>query len=177
MRSWKKRKPGGEAAGSPAADDRPPRSTERASAFDRALGLLSRREHSRKELAGKLKQRGYAKDETDGAIAKANERSYQSDTRYAESVIRRRAAAGYGPRYIESELKSHGIDPRAHREAIAEVDWAGHATEALRKRGLPVGNREEKAKAVGYRARRGFDSDAIKAATGAVAAEAALDAD
>ena len=172
MRSWKKRKQGGEAADASAADDRP-----KTSAFDRALGLLSRREHSRKELAGKLKQRGYAKDETDGAIAKASERSYQSDTRYAESVIRRRAAAGYGPRYIESELKSHGIDPRAHREAIAEVDWAGHATDALRKRGLPVGTREERAKAVGYLARRGFDPGAIKAATGAVGAESTVDLD
>src|SRR5688500_16842952 len=176
MRSWKKRKAPGAAADPSAADDRPARVTVRASAFDRALGLLSRREHSGKELASKLKQRGYEKDETDGAIAKAKEREYQSDSRYAESVIRRRAAAGYGPRYAESELKSPGIDPRAHRDALDAIDWAGQATDALRKRGLPVGTREERAKATGYLARRGFDNDAIKAAAGAIGAEAALEA-
>ena len=167
MRNWKKRKP---VAGSDAGEDDKPKT----SAFDRALGLLSRREHSARELSRKLVDRGHTKDEAAAAVGAAAERSYQSDARFAESVIRRRAGAGYGRRYVESELKSHGIDPRQHREAIDEVDWPAAALDALRKRGLAMVDRDARHKASQYLARRGFDPVAIRHAT---ATSAAIDPD
>lgn len=153
MRNWKKRKP--------ESGDAP-----KTSAFDRALGLLSRREHSARELSRKLVDRGHTKDEAAAAVGTAAERSYQSDARFAESVIRRRAGAGYGRRYVESELKSHGIEPRLHREAIDAIDWPSAALDALRKRGLATADRESRIKASQYLARRGFDPAAIRHATG-----------
>lgn len=161
MRSWKKRKPEASSPDSP-GDERP-----KTSAYDRALGLLSRREHSARELSRKLKDRGHAADEAAEALAKVSERAYQSDVRYAESAIRKRVSAGYGPRYIEAELRSHGIDPKHLRELFDAIDWAAGACDQLRRKGLPVAAREDRIKASQYLARRGFDAAAIKAATGA----------
>src|SRR5690349_12386 len=114
---------------------RKPRSPQaQVPARDRALGLLSRREHSTRELKQKLAQRGYEAGERDDAIDSLKRSDYQSDDRFAAVLIRRRAESGYGPRHIEAELRSHGIAPAAHRESFDEQDWAAIAAALARKR-------------------------------------------
>ncbi|HVF36283.1 MAG TPA: regulatory protein RecX [Candidatus Saccharimonadia bacterium] len=137
-----------------------------ASAYDRALALLARREHSRRELEQKLAEKGYGGEESRPALDSLAERREQSDARYAEVLIRRRAGAGYGPRYIEAELVSHGIAPSAVRETLASVDWLAVAQAAVRKRRGTAGDRATRERAAQYLARRGFPSDVVARAVG-----------
>jgi regulatory protein len=134
------------------------------SARDRALGLLSRREHSTRELKQKLAQRGYEAADRDDAIESLARSDYQSDDRFAEVLIRQRAAAGYGPRYIESELRSHGIAPAAHRELFDAQDWSTAAKRLVARR-YDLRDRSAQLKAAQFLARRGFSSDLVRKLT------------
>ncbi|HCV96379.1 MAG TPA: recombination regulator RecX, partial [Stenotrophomonas sp.] len=76
----------------------------------RALGLLVRREHSRKELTRKLQARGIETEAAVAAVATLSEAGWQDDTRFAENLVRIRANTGYGPIHIRAELGTHGLD-------------------------------------------------------------------
>src|ERR1700744_6429716 len=106
------------------------------SAYSKALGLLARREHSRRELKLKLRQGGYEGDEAGEALDRLGEQHYQDDDRFAEMLVRSRVGQGYGPMRLRAELKSHGL-PEARIRAVreeAEVDWVATATAQLRRR-------------------------------------------
>ena len=119
-------------------------------ATQRAIGLLTRREHSRKELIRKLVAGGVDSGEASSAVAKLAEAAWQDDTRFAGSLIRTRAAAGYGPIRIGAELATHGLG----REAIAaalegvEIDWDGNARDLVGAASvqLPATNRAAREK-------------------------------
>lgn len=136
---------------------------------DRALGLLSRREHSARELQRKLRQKGVAMDEASAVVGEMGERNYQSDTRFAESLVRRRALDGYGPLRIRAELASHGIVREAATTAImaAEVDWATIARRvfAAKYRDSDAADHKERMKRAAWLAARGFDGAIVRAVT------------
>ena len=71
----------------------------------RALGLLVRREHSRKELGRKLAARGVEAGEAEAAIERLAGEGWQDDTRFAQFLVRSRAATGYGPIYIRAATR------------------------------------------------------------------------
>lgn len=135
----------------------------------RALGLLARREHSRKELSRKLTSRGMDAGEVQVAVDRLAGEGWQDDARFAESLVRSRAASGYGPIRIRAELSTHGLD----REAIAramdtfEGDWAEQARDLVRRRfGADVGeDLAKRRKAADFLIRRGFDGTSVRAAT------------
>jgi regulatory protein len=131
---------------------------------ERALALLARREQSASELGRKLVRGGVQGEEANATVAKLRDSGLQSDERFAGSLIRRRAAAGYGPRYIEAELRTHRIDPRRLGELLAEPDWREIASRTLERR-FPNGiaDRDARQKAAQFLARRGFPSDVIHA--------------
>jgi regulatory protein len=91
----------------------------------RALGLLVRREHSRRELTRKLTARGIDRDAAIAAVDKLEAAGWQDDGRFAESLVRSRASTGYGPLRIRAELGMHALDRDAiaHAMETAEVDW------------------------------------------------------
>ncbi|PSD48837.1 recombination regulator RecX, partial [Stenotrophomonas maltophilia] len=96
----------------------------------RALGLLVRREHSRKELTRKLTARGIEDDAAQAAVAKLTEAGWQDDTRFAENLVRMRANTGYGPIHVRAELGTHGLDSAAIEDdaaqaAVAKLTEAG----------------------------------------------------
>jgi regulatory protein len=62
----------------------------RRSAYDKALALVARREHSRVQLKTKLRQSGYEGDETTAAIDRLGEQQYQDDDRFAGMLLRSR---------------------------------------------------------------------------------------
>src|SRR5690606_10209656 len=99
---------------------RPPQS-----ATQRALGLLVRREHSRKELTRKLVGRGVDPAEVEAAVDKLADAGWQDDERFAESLVRNRAGSGYGPIHIRAELGTHGLDSDAVAAAMDgyDGDW------------------------------------------------------
>ena len=94
-------------------------------AYDKALGLLARREHSGRELSRKLGQGGYDRQDTAEAIGRLGEQGYQDDDRFASMLVRNRASHGYGPARIRAELRNHGIGEAVARRLLdeAEVDW------------------------------------------------------
>jgi len=146
------------------------------SAYDKALGLLARREHSRKELKTKLRQGGYEGEETGAAIERLGEQHYQDDDRFAEVLLRSRIAQGYGPMRLRVELKSHGLGDARIRELLeaAEVDWNASAAAQLRRRygGKGVADPAERARRAQFLLRRGFAAATVRSVTHADVDEA-----
>ena len=143
----------------------------------RALGLLVRREHSRRELERKLAARGVERNEAARAIDLMREQGWQDDTRFAVSLARSRAGSGYGPLRIRQELEMHQLDAGAVDaafEALAEDgedDWAGRAKALVQRRYGPLedADRARRHKAAEHLLRRGFDVETARRATGFMA--------
>ncbi|UXI69609.1 regulatory protein RecX [Tahibacter amnicola] len=139
------------------------------SAYQKALGLLTRREHSARELSRKLGQTGYSAEEAGEAVSRLQSQSFQSDTRFVESLIRTRAGQGYGPRRVLAELRTHSVGDEIARQAIAEsgVDWADLAQRQYRRRygSRAAGDRAETARRAAFLLRRGFDAATVRAIT------------
>jgi regulatory protein len=150
---------------------KPPRS-----AYDKALGLLARREHSRRELRMKLDRGGFARDESTQALERLGEQTYQDDTRFGEMLVRSRISQGYGPMRLRAELKSHGLGDAAVRELIdaADADWQALAAAQLRKRyGSPSADPAERARRAQFLLRRGFAAATVRSLTHADVDDAA----
>jgi len=135
----------------------------------RALGLLVRREHSRKELTRKLQARGIETEAAVAAVDTLSEAGWQDDTRFAENLVRIRANTGYGPIHIRAELGTHGLDSEQIALAMDtfEGDWAESARDLVCRRFGEAGPQElpQRRKAADLLARRGFDGDTIRRAT------------
>ncbi len=86
----------------------------------RALGYLSRREYSRAELSRKLVPYVDAADALEGLLDSLEKEGWLSDTRFAESLIHRRAAR-LGAGRIVSELKRHAVGTALIEEASAQL--------------------------------------------------------
>ncbi len=145
---------------------RNPRKPERKpSPVRQALGLLVRREHSRRELARKLAQRNVDPAEAQAAIHRLADEGWQDDGRFAEMLVRSRAARGYGPNHIRAELASHGLEEDTVAAAMAafEGDWPELARELLRRRFGESGpvDPAQRRRAAGLLVRRGFDPGCI----------------
>jgi regulatory protein len=137
----------------------------------RALALLVRREHSRKELTRKLLARGIAGEDAATAVERMAQAGWQDDLRFARSLARTRACAGYGPLHIRAELRSHGLAGDAVQaafDALAEAgedDWRLRAGELVERRfgALAGAGMAKQRKAADFLVRRGFDGDTIRA--------------
>ena len=147
------------------------------SAYDKALGLLARREHSRRELKTKLRQDGYEGEETIAAIDKLGEQHYQDDDRFGEVLLRSRITQGYGPMRLRMELKTHGLSDARIRELLdtAEVDWDASAATQLRRRygKAGVADPAERTRRAQFLLRRGFAAATVRNVTHADVDEAA----
>lgn len=142
---------------------------EEPSAYQRALALLVRREHSRKELGRKLKAKGIEREDADTALDKLNKQDFQNDARFAEVLARSRVSSGYGPTRIRAELGTHGLsrDDVDNAMEIIETDWAATAHELVSRK---YGNKDlsdpaVRRKATDFLLRRGFDQRVAFAAT------------
>lgn len=136
----------------------------------RALGLLVRREHSRRELIDKLAARGLERGEVAAAVDRLANEGWQDDVRFAEQLVRSRAGTGYGPIRIRAELSTHGLDAEAIEAAMAtfDGDWSQLARGLVERRHGTAGALEDlrtRRKAADMLARRGFTGDQIRAAT------------
>ena len=136
--------------------------------YQRALGLLVRREHSRKELSRKLSAKGVERDDADLALDKLNRQDFQNDARFAIALARSRAGAGYGPNRIRAELSMHGLgrDDIAAALEACERDWDASAIDIIQRRygNKDLGDPVLRRKAVDFLLRRGFDQKSAYAA-------------
>jgi regulatory protein len=141
----------------------------KADAYNKALTLLARREHSARELKSKLARRGLDADESAAAVSRLQSKDYQSDARFGEMLVRSRIAQGYGPRWITAELKTHGISEAKARAMLdaAEPDWPALVRQLLRRRygAKPAANLAERAKRAAFLLRRGFDAATVQSIT------------
>ncbi len=89
------------------------------------LDLLSRREHSFKEILLKLKDRVDSKDKLNEELIKIRDENLQSDERFTESYVRARSLRGIGPEKISYELISKGVNSNTIDRIIysKEIDW------------------------------------------------------
>ena len=145
-------------------DDKP-----QPSAFSKGLGMLTRREHSSREIKRKLAQKGYEREESTAALDKLQELDFQSDERFGGALIRTRIAQGYGPRRIVYEVRGHGltdVEVRALIEAEAP-DWLAIARANYRRKygTRPVADAAERSKRAQFLLRRGFDAATVRTVT------------
>ncbi len=133
----------------------------------RALGLLVRREHSRKELTRKLTARGVEAEDAQAAVERMTAEGWQDDARFAELLVRSRANNGYGPLRIRAELGMHGLDRDTIAAAMDDYDgdWTESARDLARRR-FPgrLDDRAIQRKAADFLLRRGFSGDQVRAA-------------
>ncbi|MEP6634708.1 MAG: regulatory protein RecX [Luteimonas sp.] len=148
-----------------------PKKTRReATPAQRALGLLVRREHSRKELLAKLTARGVPDADAEQAVRRMAAEGWQDDGRFAASLARMRMAHGYGPVRIRAELGTHGLDTDAIAAVLTalavdgEADWSMLAADLVRRRyGAAIATDPAlRRKAGDFLIRRGFDGDCVR---------------
>jgi regulatory protein len=140
------------------------------SAYQRALGLLVRREHSRRELDRKLSARGVEPAERGDALDQLGRQDFQSDHRFAIALARSRAAAGYGPSRIRAELATHQLAREMIDSALAACpgDWAESARLQVSRKfpGTRTSDPAVRRRAAQFLLRRGFDPATAFAVTG-----------
>lgn len=124
----------------------------------RALAYLSRREYSRAELSRKLMPLTDDADALEALLDSLVRDGWLSDTRFAESVVHRRAARA-GTNRIVSELKRHAVG----EELIEQIGAQLRETELARaqavwqkKYGQLPATQAERARQARFLAARGF---------------------
>ena len=133
-------------------------------AYNYAVSLLSRRDHSEKELMTKLTQKGYTQG-AEEAIAKLRDGGYVSDERFARLYVRElQTFKKYGKRRIEQELFRKGIDREIIREVLEETDFDESDLVSLieRKYGRYLGDEKGIAKTINGLLRMGYSYGEIR---------------
>lgn len=125
-----------------------------------AMDLLSRREHSLRELRQKLTRRFGDEDLIEHELQRLVDENLQSDKRFAESFLRQRISRGHGPVRIRQEMRQRGMSDSQIDAALQEEDpnWYDLAQETYRRKYgelSPVDIRE-KAKRSRFMQYRGF---------------------
>jgi regulatory protein len=136
------------------------------SLLQRAVAALARREHSRAELARKLRRHlseGADPAEVDRVLDDLAGKGMLSEARFAASLVRTRAGR-FGTGRVRQELKQHGVAPELIAQATADLAKSelARAREVWRKRfGTPPRDEAERAKQLRFLAARGFSTDVI----------------
>lgn len=115
-------------------------------AYNCAVSLLSRRDHSEKELMRKLKEKGYAEG-AEEAIGKLKNSGYVDDERfcrlYASELIRLK---GYGKRRVEQELYLKGVSREIISLVLEEITFDTEALSDIIRRKYLSKMKDEKGK-------------------------------
>ena len=127
----------------------------------RALRCLTRREHSRAELAGKLAPHAESPQALEAVLDDLAQRKQLSDERYAETRAHW-LSRKYGAAKIRQDLKEHGVADAVIERVSAEGDLEKARAILARKYRAPVTTREEKAKRARFLQSRGFSYDVIR---------------
>ena len=104
--------------------------------YNKALDLVSRREHSRHELMQKLDKR-YPNTTPiiEDVLDKLETNKILDDERFAEMYLNSRARKGFGPKKIEMELHSKKVDSFFISNAVeAYESWPENAQIELKKK-------------------------------------------
>ena len=103
--------------------------------YNKALDLLSRREHSRKELFLKLINRFESQEEINLTLDKLEGKNLLSDSRFAEEYVQARRKKGFGPIKISAELEKRGVyETLISKEIDKFDDWEKIAELSFKKK-------------------------------------------
>jgi len=127
----------------------------------RALRHLTRREHSRAELARKLAPHAESLQALELLLAELAQRKQLSDERYAETRAHW-LSRKYGAAKIRHDLKAHGVADAVIARVSTEGDLEKAKAILARKYREPAATREEKAKRARFLQSRGFSYDVIR---------------
>lgn len=130
----------------------------------RAVGFLSRREHSRVELERKLAPHADDPAELKRVLDGLEREQWLSDTRFAQGLARRKAPL-QGTARIMQELRQHGLPDEQLEQLRAELQ----STEVQRARQVwqkkfsqPPGDVKEYARQFRFLASRGFSANCLR---------------
>lgn len=135
-------------------------------AFNKAVDLLSRRDHSSGELLQKLRQKGYA-DGAQEALEKLAEYGYIDNRRfafnYASELVRLK---GFGKRRVSQELFKKGVERQIIDEVLEEVEFESDTLLNLieRKYSKYLDSQKGVAKTINALLRMGYSYGEIKSA-------------
>ena len=103
--------------------------------YNKALDVISRREHSEKELENKLLKKFESSELIDLVIERLKTNNLLNDERYAEMYVRIRKRKGFGPKRIGYELSSRGINNSISSQVLDEIGgWKEAAHDAFNKK-------------------------------------------
>lgn len=135
-------------------------------AWQLAIGLLSRRDHSSHELLEKLRQRGVDEDLAQVTLERCQQGQYQSDQRFADMLLRHCISKGQGLAVLRQLVRQHRLSHDLLQQALddAEPDWFELARSCAQKKfgEQPAGSDKEKLKRMAFLQRRGFNSEQIR---------------
>ena len=137
-------------------------------AFAYLVEMLSRRDHSAREVEEKLLGQGFSNSSIAAAIDRAIQSRYLDDLRFASYFVDERIRRGWGRIKIEQELRRRGVDPNAipgyPEEYFDDQVDTDRAAELLSRRAIPSTRPYEKL--VRYLMSKGFSytiaRDAVK---------------
>lgn len=137
-------------------------------AITAALNLISYRPRAAGELRGKLREKGYAPEAVDAAVARMQELRYLDDEAFAERWVEsRQASRPRSERMLKRELAQKGVDKETIERTVEEagVDEYGDALALGRKKFESVRHEERDVRyrrVSGFLGRRGYGYDIIR---------------
>jgi len=134
--------------------------------YNKALDLISRREHSRYELMQKLNKRyPETRPLIEEVLDKLIVNNILDDERFAEMYINSRARKGFGPKKIEMELSSKHVESFIISSSLEAYDnWIENAKKELLKKfkGIVPTDYQSKIKQKQFLFNRGFSTQIIE---------------
>lgn len=111
---------------------------ERQSAFEKAIELLSYREHSSHELKTKLIQKGFSSSLAQDILKQMMAKGYLDDERFASLYFRElMRQRKYGPLMIKKKMMEKGVEGAvidAKLNTVPDEEWEQIAREILHKK-------------------------------------------
>ncbi|MDP3538257.1 MAG: recombination regulator RecX [Azonexus sp.] len=128
-----------------------------------ALRLLTRRDHSRAELKGKLAAKAESEEQLEAVLERLQSEHLLSDQRYASQRALARGRR-YGDARLKQELRQSGV---SDEDILAALPEAGDEVQRCqvvwaRKFGQLPQSPAERAKQMRFLQYRGFSGDAIR---------------
>ena len=104
--------------------------------LEKAIQILTLREHSAHELHVKLRKRNIDREKIEAIVAYLIELDYLSDERFAEAYVAERTGKGDGPLKIRSNLHKRGVERSLIEQFVPSDDdfWIEQASDVLSKR-------------------------------------------
>jgi len=140
-----------------------------ATVYNKALDIVSIREHSEKEIKNKLLEKFDAPEIIEQVVLKLIENNLINDVRFAEMYVLVRKRKGFGPKKIQFELMARGIDDSISSLVITEEgSWKEAALKAFNKKFKNGASQEfkERNKQKTFLQNRGFSFEEIDSVFG-----------